>query len=103
MATVIHLHRAAPAKPREGEVCNGCGVCCASEPCPAGVLVSRRRLGRCAALTWNEAGGLYRCGLIEQPRQHLPRGLRWAAPLLARWARRAISAGAGCDCSYVAG
>jgi hypothetical protein len=102
MHAVIHLHPAAPAKPAEGAPCNGCGVCCASEPCPAGVLVSRRRQGRCAALTWNEAGALYRCGLIVQPRQFLPRGLRWAAPLAARWARRSISAGQGCDCSYVA-
>jgi hypothetical protein len=25
----LALHRDAPAKPAQGETCNGCGVCCA--------------------------------------------------------------------------
>lgn len=77
--------------------CNGCGVCCASEPCPLGVIASRRLHGACAALVWVEDGALYRCGLIEQPSVHLPFLLRWAAPMLARLARRYIAAGIGCD------
>lgn len=97
MHAVIHLHPAAPAKPAEGDACNGCGVCCASEPCPAGMLVSRRRHGACDALRWQEGGGLYRCGLIAAPQAFLPNALRWAAPLLARWARRAVAASRGCD------
>ena len=95
--TVIHLHADAAPKPQAGRPCNGCGVCCASEPCPAGMLVSRRRHGRCAALQWSDAGGLYRCGLVAAPAQVLPRALRFAAPLVARLARRWIAAGAGCD------
>jgi hypothetical protein len=66
------------------------------------MLVSRRRTGRCDALQWRDDGGLYRCGLIETPAQFMPRLLRWAAPLLGRWARRLIAAGKGCDCSYEA-
>ena len=97
MHAVIHLHPAAPAKPAVGAACNGCGVCCASEPCPAGMLVSRRRQGACDALRWQAAGGLYRCGLVAEAPAFLPRALRWAAPLLARWARRAIAASRGCD------
>jgi hypothetical protein len=97
--TVIHLHRGAPAKPALGQPCNGCGVCCASEPCPAGMLVSRRRRGACNALQWQDAGRLYRCGLIATPAAFLPRPLRWAAPALAAWARRAIGASRGCDSS----
>ena len=34
----IHLHALAPAKPHTGAACNGCGVCCAWQPCPLGVL-----------------------------------------------------------------
>lgn len=98
---VIYLHPAAPPKPPVGKACNGCGVCCASEPCPVGALVSRRRRGACAALVWADgkhAGtGLYRCGLIEQPQVHLPTGLRWSAPLVRRLAHRFISASTGCD------
>lgn len=96
-STVIHLHAQAPAKPPLGAPCNGCGVCCAVEPCPLGLLASRRRHGRCVALQWSEAGRLYRCGLLAQPAAFLPRALRWAAPLLSRWARRWIAAGQGCD------
>lgn len=101
MYQVIRLHAAAPAKPAEGEPCNGCGVCCASEPCPVGVLVSRRRHGACAALTWveDEAGQRYRCGLLHEPAAHLPERLRRFAPTLARIAHRYIAAGVGCDCS----
>lgn len=96
---VIHLHLDAPAKPAPGAACNGCGVCCASEPCPVGVLVSRRRRGACAALVWRDGAQAYRCGLVEQPAAHLPRALAWTAPLLRRLARRLIAAGIGCDCS----
>jgi hypothetical protein len=87
-AHVIHLHRLAPAKPAPGDACNGCGVCCAAEPCPLGIVVSRRRRGACAALRWDDAAARYRCALLPE-----------AAPapqrrLVARW----IAAGAGCDC-----
>ncbi|AKJ29505.1 hypothetical protein [Caldimonas brevitalea] len=99
---IIYLRTDAPPKPAEGRACNGCGVCCADEPCPAGQLVSGRRRGGCSALFWSDAEGRYRCGLLAQPERHLPRTLRWAAPMLARAARRLISAGSGCDSSVVA-
>ncbi|MFM7531200.1 MAG: hypothetical protein ACKO5J_01660 [Rubrivivax sp.] len=91
---VIHLHAAAPPKPGLGTACNGCGVCCAAEPCPLGVLLSRRRTGACAALQWDEPGARYRCGALAQPGAFLgwlPAG--WARALVRRW----IAAGAGCD------
>jgi hypothetical protein len=97
---VILLHPDAPAKPAPGAACNGCGLCCAAEPCPIGVLVSRRTRGACAALVWRGEAGAYRCGLVEQPAAHLPPRLAWAAPLLRRLARRFIAAGIGCDCSF---
>ncbi|MDE2600039.1 MAG: hypothetical protein KGL40_10505 [Rhodocyclaceae bacterium] len=100
MPQLIRLHPAAPAKPAEHEPCNGCGVCCAGEPCPLGVLVSRRRHGACKALVWQDERNVYRCGLIERPQRHLPLGLRWLAPLLRRAAYRYIAAGRGCDCSW---
>jgi len=98
---IIHLHAQAPDKPAEHAPCNGCGVCCASVPCPLGVLVSRRRQGMCDALVWMDDGHVYRCGLIARPEQHLFYGLRWLAPVLRRIAYRYISAGSGCDCSFV--
>jgi hypothetical protein len=96
---VIRLHVAAPPKPAEHQPCNGCGVCCASAPCPLGVLASGRLHGPCAALTWVDEDRLYRCGLILRPQDHLPGLLRRAAPLLAALARRCTAAGVGCDCN----
>ena len=65
---VIHIHPDAPRKPAEGEPCNGCGVCCLAEPCPVGMLVSRKRRGACVALVWSQATptspARYQCGLM---------------------------------------
>jgi MinD superfamily P-loop ATPase len=77
---------AAPAKPASGSACNGCGVCCLAEPCPVGIVVSRRRTGACRALRWD--GARYRCGVLSA-------AAGWRASLLARW----IAAGRGCDSS----
>jgi hypothetical protein len=93
----IHLHADAPDKPAVGAPCNGCGVCCASGPCPLGMVFSRSTRGRCSALVWCDAGALYRCGLVQQPADFLPGVARWAAPTLGRWARRWIAAGSHCD------
>jgi hypothetical protein len=98
---VICIHAAAPPKPAWGAPCNGCGVCCLAEPCPVGMLVSRRRTGACAAVTWVEEEQRYRCGVVLAPAAHLPRWLR-AMPRagqrgLVRLALRFIAAGKGCD------
>jgi hypothetical protein len=90
-ARVIHVHPSAPAKPAEGATCNGCGVCCLAEPCPLGIVLSRRRHGACRALQWSETEHRYRCGALVLP-SRLATALR---PLLARW----IGAGRGCDSS----
>jgi hypothetical protein len=94
---VIRIEPAAPAKPALGAPCNGCGVCCLLEPCPLGRVISRKRLGACDALRWDEGLGIYRCGAITDAAGVL--GPRWAfaAPLLRRLARRWIAAGVGCD------
>ncbi len=90
---VILLHEAAPRKPAEGQACNGCGVCCAAQPCPLGMLVTRRRQGRCAALRW-DPGGRYACGMVSQPRRFLPwLPAAWTRAVALRW----IAAGRGCD------
>lgn len=101
---VIQIHPEAPPKPAVGAPCNGCGVCCLAEPCPVGMLVSRRRTGACDALVWSDEDGLYRCGLLVQPdRFAAGRWLRWnpLRRLWLRWARRVIAAGRGCDADFV--
>jgi hypothetical protein len=94
---VILLHPAAPPKPAEGRPCNGCGVCCAAEPCPLGQVLSRRRRGACTALQWSDGEQRYHCGVVAHPE----RFLKW---LPASWGRRLalrwISAARGCDSDF---
>ena len=91
---IVHIHLEAPPKPAWGQPCNGCGVCCLSEPCPLGMLLSRRRNGACVALQWDDAQSCYGCGALEVTggKGRLARWTRW---LVRRW----IAAGQGCDCS----
>jgi hypothetical protein len=83
MQHTIRIHADAPTKPAWGAACNGCGVCCLSQPCPVGMLVSLRLRGACRALHWDATATRYRCGLIASA----------SRPLLERW----IAADTGCD------
>jgi len=94
---VIHLHPDAPVKPAPGQACNGCGVCCAWQPCPLGVLVSGRRSGACKALVWHQPGQRYGCAMVAAPERVWPRLPAPLRPLVRRLARRWIAAGVGCD------
>lgn len=96
---VIYLQPEAPAKPALGAPCNGCGVCCLAEPCPLGMVLSRKRVGACSALRWDAEAMHYRCGALTDAPGVLPAGWRWLAPVLRRAARRWIAAGVGCDAS----
>lgn len=95
---IIHLHRRAPAKPAEGRPCNGCGVCCALETCPAARLRFRQKHGPCPALEWSAEQSRYHCGLLIRPGHYLgwlpTVGETLARRLFTRW----IAAGQGCDC-----
>lgn len=97
--TIIHLHREAPAKPAVGAACNGCGVCCAQETCPAARLRFLQSAGPCPALRWHDDEKHYRCGLLEAPADYLgwlpAIAEKTARRLFARW----IAAGEGCDCA----
>ena len=95
---VILLHSDAPAKPVMGAACTGCGVCCAAEPCPLGVFISRRRHGACDALTWDADAGRYHCGAVSRPGLFLSwLPAAWARRLVLRW----ISSASGCDSDLV--
>lgn len=99
---VVFWHRDAPPQPAFGAPCNGCGLCCLAEPCPLGMVVSRRRSGPCAALRWIPADipgspGRYVCGMVADPAAVTGWRRAWALRWMARLARRWIAAGQGCD------
>ena len=95
--TIIWLHPQAPVKPALGQACNGCGVCCAAEPCPVARVFLWQYRGTCHALRWNEEATRYQCGMLMQPTHYLRwLPLRWEtsfSQLVSRW----IASGIGCD------
>lgn len=93
----LRIHVAAPPKPAVGAACNGCGLCCLAEPCPAGQLLTLQRRGACRLLRWDEAGSRYRCGLFGDAAPLRGRLAALAHRLRRRLAARWIAAGAGCD------
>lgn len=100
MHRIIEIHAAAPPKAALGRACNGCGVCCAVEPCPVGVFVLLQFKGRCRALRWQAEDSRYVCGMMVQPTDYL----RWLPAALGAWAgrmfARRIAAGSGCDADF---
>lgn len=84
----------APEKPPVGHPCNGCGFCCASEPClvSQGVFGIGLDYGPCPALEWGE--GRFWCGLLRSPEAY---GMEGAEPLLRQLL--GVDIGAGCDAS----
>lgn len=94
-------HTDAPRKPDIGAPCNGCGLCCLSEPCPLGIWVSRKRRGVCVALQWSDVDRRYLCGMVADPGQVVGWRNKWAVRGVQRLARRWIAAGIGCDADLV--
>jgi hypothetical protein len=97
---LIWLHAEAPRKPALGATCNGCGVCCAAEPCPLGMLLSLKCRGACRLLRWDATGQRYACGALGEATSSSAWGWvsRWRQRLVTRW----IAAGQGCDSSLEA-
>ena len=93
----ISLHRAAPPKAAMGAPCNGCGVCCAAEPCPVSYWLLGHRDGACPALAWRDGAGRYFCRMVLAPGAHLPWVPLPLQALFGRVCRRWIAADLGCD------
>lgn len=101
-----------PIKPAFGQPCNGCGYCCAAEPCGiAREFIGADEEGPCPALECE--GGRFSCGMIVRPLVYLgqaagisdafslPRGAKAepdeADAELGRQIAEALGAGRGCD------
>ncbi|MFA6015330.1 MAG: hypothetical protein WC742_09710 [Gallionellaceae bacterium] len=95
----IELHLLAPPKPALQANCNGCGVCCAAEPCPVAILFLFQVSGRCRALVWQAKNFRYHCGMVIAPAQFSPLiPKKFQAPLGKFFSGR-IATGTGCDCA----
>lgn len=85
------------AKPQRGQPCNGCGLCCALEPCGLALeFIDPQAQAPCPALERHD--GRYVCGLIRQPSRYMPDLPNdWADKHLGSMFAEALGAGKGCD------
>lgn len=93
----VELHSLAPAKPDYGANCNGCGVCCAAEPCPVAHVFLFQIRGKCRALLWQDEASRYVCGMVVSPDRYvrlIPHAMRGR---IGSFFASRIAAGAGCD------
>ena len=94
---LIELHPLAPAKPDDSARCNGCGACCAAEPCPVAHVFLFQFRGKCRALLWQDQASRYMCGMVVCPDRYvrlLPERLRERG---GKFFASRIAAGVGCD------
>lgn len=73
-------------KPRYGDPCNRCGLCCMTDPCKVAQAVLLLRRGACPALKADGLGGFV-CGLLNELQTPAERDA----------ARFIIGAGVWCD------
>lgn len=97
LSQTIILHREAPPKPALGAACNGCGVCCAADPCPVARVFLLQRAGSCRALLWQAASSSYACGMVSEPARHSRLVPTWLNARAGRFFASRIAAGLGCD------
>jgi hypothetical protein len=81
-------------KPRFGDKCNGCGLCCASQLCDLAEQQFAGAVAPCPALEW-EDGRTY-CGLVRHPSRHLKINFAGADNSLAPLTEQLIAVGQGC-------
>jgi hypothetical protein len=77
-------HEMLTKKPRHGDACNRCGLCCYSSLCDVAAAIHGRREGPCPELQWSDEGSI--CGLVER-----------SAGKARDDAKLLINSGAGCD------
>jgi len=93
----IQIHLSAPEKPALGKPCNGCGVCCAAEPCPVSLALLWPHSRPCRALEWGEVEKRYFCGMVIRPANYLHWLPAFANPFLIKIFKRWIAADQKCD------
>lgn len=93
----IEIHPLAPEKPPLGAACNGCGVCCAAEPCPVSLVLFRPRNKPCVALEWDGNQKRYLCGMVMHPSYYLPWIPSRFDAIATRIFKRWIAADQHCD------
>lgn len=89
-------------KPRIGEPCNGCGICCQAQVCRNGAYLlglvdnfGETVKGPCPAMR-RSAAGVVRCDIVINPKRYI-KSNDYMASAYSRNFALLIGAGTGCD------
>ena len=87
----------APEKPKMGDPCNGCGVCCIAIPCQLARDFAGAFEGPCPVLEHED--GRYWCGFLRNPTNHIIglKGKEWGDVFLVSMFSQFGMFGSGCD------
>ena len=85
-------------KPRHGQPCNDCGLCCVATLCELGRALFNQSAGPCPALRFD---GLKRstCNVVRHPEDYCERG-KIMPDTMSRAAALLVRAGQGCDARF---
>ncbi|MHA3046487.1 hypothetical protein JSO59_003860 [Riemerella anatipestifer] len=89
-------------KPKIGEPCNGCGICCHIQLCNTGAFLLKKSKtfggkivkGKCPALL-SEEDGTFSCGLIKKPKLFIRS--KYNSNVISRTVATLVGVGSGCD------
>ena len=89
-------------KPKIGEPCNGCGLCCHIQLCNTGAFLLKKVKflgektikGKCPALLSNEDGS-FSCGLIKTPSKFIKS--KYRPEVISKTVAQLVGSGTGCD------
>jgi hypothetical protein len=97
MSAAICLPPTILAKPRLGQPCNGCGLCCAMEPCGIAreFIPDHPEEGPCRAMERHD--GRFVCGMMRRPSHYMGLPNDWADEHVGSMFAAALGSGQGCD------
>lgn len=86
-------------KPKHGQPCNSCGLCCVATLCPLAQHLFKREQGPCPALSYESGKSI--CGVVANPMKHaMGAALRNGIEATRSAALHLIGSGTGCDARF---
>lgn len=88
------MNEIAPEYPGYGSPCNGCGFCCAAEPCQIARDFAGFTEGPCPAMEFE--GERFVCGIVKAPSRYIGTP-EFGDAFLGEMIAKALGIGKGCD------
>lgn len=88
------MSETAPEYPGYGLPCNGCGFCCAAEPCQVARDFAGFTEGPCPAMQFEESR--FVCGMVRNPSRYIDTP-KAADDFIGAMIGEALGVGKGCD------